>query len=79
MVSLDHMQHTLFSIIAYKHISAHTVSFKAAEVNSLGWRTRGAAAATATNWIMAFVVVQITKVGLDNLGWAFYLSESYAS
>ncbi|ETS86086.1 hypothetical protein PFICI_04111 [Pestalotiopsis fici W106-1] len=45
----------------------------AAEVNSLGWRTRGAAAATATNWIMAFVVVQITKIGLDNLGWAFYL------
>ncbi|KAK9425952.1 putative General substrate transporter [Seiridium unicorne] len=44
-----------------------------AEINSLGWRTRGAAAATATNWIMAFVVVQFTKVGLDNLGWAFYL------
>ncbi|KAI1848647.1 hypothetical protein JX265_011501 [Neoarthrinium moseri] len=44
-----------------------------AEVNSLGWRTRGAAAATATNWLMAFVVVQFTKVGIDNLGWAFYL------
>ncbi|KAH8202503.1 hypothetical protein TruAng_003311 [Truncatella angustata] len=44
-----------------------------AELNSLGWRTRGAAAATATNWLMAFVVVQYTKVGLDNLGWAFYL------
>jgi hypothetical protein len=46
-----------------------------AEVNSLGWRTRGAAAATATNWIMGFVVVQFTKVGIDNLGWAFYLSK----
>ncbi|KAI1500359.1 putative sugar transporter [Biscogniauxia marginata] len=44
-----------------------------AEVNSLGWRTRGAAAATATNWIMGFVVVQFTKVGIDNLRWAFYL------
>ncbi|KAH9907178.1 putative sugar transporter [Xylariomycetidae sp. FL2044] len=44
-----------------------------AEINSLGWRTRGAAAATATNWIMGFVVVQFTKVGIDNLGWAFYL------
>ncbi|KAF3008319.1 hypothetical protein E8E14_006974 [Neopestalotiopsis sp. 37M] len=54
-------------------VYAYTIPFKAAEVNSLGWRTRGAAAATATNWIMAFVVVQITKVGLDNLGWAFYL------
>lgn len=45
-----------------------------AEVNSLGWRTRGAAAATSVNWIGGFVVVQITKVGLDNLGWRFFLS-----
>jgi hypothetical protein len=47
----------------------------AAEVNSLGWRTRGAAAATSTNWIMGFVVVQITKIGIENMGWAFYLSK----
>lgn len=46
-----------------------------AEINSLGWRTRGAAAATATNWLMAFVVVQFTKAGVDRLGWAFYLSK----
>ncbi|KAI1773046.1 putative sugar transporter [Hypoxylon cercidicola] len=44
-----------------------------AEVNSLGWRTRGAAAATATNWLFGFVVTQFTKVGVDNLSWAFYL------
>jgi hypothetical protein len=47
-----------------------------AEVNSLGWRTRGAAAATGTNWLMAFVVVQFTKVGINNLGWAFFLSKA---
>ncbi|KAI0127460.1 putative sugar transporter [Xylariales sp. AK1849] len=47
-----------------------------AEVNSLGWRTRGAAAATATNWLMAFVVVQFTKVGIDNLVFAI-ISFSY--
>ncbi|KAI1386409.1 general substrate transporter [Hypoxylon trugodes] len=43
------------------------------EINSLGWRTRGAAAATATNWMCGFVIVQFTKVGVDNLGWGFYL------
>ncbi|KAI1450288.1 general substrate transporter [Annulohypoxylon stygium] len=43
------------------------------EINSLGWRTRGAAAATATNWISGFVIVQFTKAGVDNLGWRFYL------
>ncbi|KAI0521766.1 general substrate transporter [Xylaria bambusicola] len=45
----------------------------AAEVNSIGWRTRGAGAATATNWITGFAVVQFTKVGIDNLQWAFFL------
>lgn len=44
------------------------------EVNSLGWRTRGAAAATATNWLGGFCVTQFTKVGVNNLGWKFYLS-----
>ncbi|OTB08155.1 hypothetical protein M426DRAFT_201759 [Hypoxylon sp. CI-4A] len=43
------------------------------EINSLGWRTRGAAAATATNWISGFIIVQFTKTGVDNLGWGFYL------
>lgn len=47
-----------------------------AEVNSLGWRTRGAAAATSVNWLGGFVVVQITKVGLDHLKWRFFLSKS---
>lgn len=44
------------------------------EVNSLGWRARGAAAATGTNWISAFCVTQFTKVGVNNLHWRFYLS-----
>lgn len=46
------------------------------EINSLGWRTRGAAAATATNWMASFIVTQFTKVGVQNLGWGFYLCES---
>lgn len=45
------------------------------EINSLGWRTRGAAAATATNWMASFIVTQFTKVGVQNLGWGFYLRE----
>jgi hypothetical protein len=49
------------------------------EINSLGWRTRGAAAATATNWMGGFIVTQFTKVGVDNLKWKFYLSKSRLS
>jgi hypothetical protein len=44
------------------------------EINSLGWRARGAAAATATNWMGGFIVTQFTKVGVNNLAWKFYLS-----
>ncbi|KAJ5976365.1 Major facilitator superfamily domain general substrate transporter [Penicillium waksmanii] len=43
------------------------------EVNSLGWRTRGAAAATGTNWICGFIVTQFTSIGVKNLHWRFYL------
>ena len=46
------------------------------EINSLGWRVRGAAAATATNWMGGFIVTQFTKIGADNLKWRFYLSMS---
>jgi hypothetical protein len=47
------------------------------EINSLGWRTRGAAAATATNWMGGFIVTQFTKIGVDTLKWRFYLSKLY--
>ncbi|KAI0463261.1 hypothetical protein LJB42_003282 [Komagataella kurtzmanii] len=43
------------------------------EINSIGWRTRGAAAATATNWICGFCITQYTKKAVNNLGWGFYL------
>ncbi|CAI4212103.1 unnamed protein product [Parascedosporium putredinis] len=43
------------------------------EINSIGWRTRGAAAATATNWMGGFIVTQFTKAGVNNLKWGFYL------
>ena len=46
-----------------------------AEVNSLAMRTRGAAAATATNWVFGFVCTQFTSVGIRNLGYKFYISE----
>ncbi|KAJ5743802.1 Major facilitator superfamily domain general substrate transporter [Penicillium manginii] len=45
------------------------------EVNSLGWRTKGAAAATGTNWICGFIVTQFTSIGVKNLHWRFYLSK----
>lgn len=43
------------------------------EINSVGWRTRGAAAATATNWICGFCITQYTDIAVTNMKWGFYL------
>lgn len=42
------------------------------EINSLTMRTKGAALGAATNWIFNFMVVEITPIGIQNLGWQFY-------
>ncbi|PKY00220.1 putative MFS sugar transporter [Aspergillus campestris IBT 28561] len=43
------------------------------EINSLPMRTKGAAVATATDWITNFVIVEITPIGIQNIGWRFYI------
>jgi len=43
------------------------------EINSLPMRTKGAAVATMTDWITNFLVVEITPIGIANLGWRFYI------
>ncbi|KAK8086711.1 Major facilitator superfamily domain- general substrate transporter [Apiospora phragmitis] len=46
---------------------------KASVINSLPMRTKGAAAATMSNWITNFCVVEVTPIGLQTLGWRFYI------
>lgn len=43
------------------------------EINSMAMRTKGAAIGTATNWLMNFMVVEITPPGIRNLHWKFYI------
>ncbi|KAI1256191.1 hypothetical protein MGN70_002353 [Eutypa lata] len=47
------------------------------EINSLSMRTKGAALGTATNWIVNFMVVEITPIGIDSIGWRFYIIWTY--
>jgi sugar porter (SP) family MFS transporter len=44
-----------------------------AEINSMQMRNVGTSISTATNWIFVYVVVLVTPIGIDNLGWRFYL------
>ncbi|PYH89650.1 general substrate transporter [Aspergillus ellipticus CBS 707.79] len=43
------------------------------EISSIPMRTKGAAIATATNWITNFVIVEITPIGIQNIGWKFWV------
>jgi len=44
-----------------------------AEVNSLSMRTKGAALATACDWLFNYIVVQTTPIGIHYLHWGLYL------
>ncbi|KAJ5095916.1 hypothetical protein NUU61_005272, partial [Penicillium alfredii] len=44
-----------------------------AEYAPLAIRTRAASLATATNWICTFLVVEITPVSIDNIGYRTYI------
>ncbi|KAF2875994.1 hypothetical protein BDV95DRAFT_603372 [Massariosphaeria phaeospora] len=44
-----------------------------AEINSLAMRSKGAALATASDWLFNYIVVQTTPIGIHHLGWGLYL------
>ena len=44
-----------------------------AEINSLSMRTKGAALATACDWLFNYAVVQTTPIGIHYLKWGLYL------
>ncbi|RKK70268.1 hypothetical protein BFJ69_g12013 [Fusarium oxysporum] len=43
------------------------------EINSLAMRMKRASASVAAQWAINYMVVQITPIGIQNLGWKFYL------
>lgn len=43
------------------------------EINSLESRTLGVALSVATNWILNFMVAEVTPIGIENLGWRFWV------
>ncbi|KAK0103750.1 hypothetical protein ONS95_005756 [Cadophora gregata] len=43
------------------------------EINALEMRTKGASLAMATNWIMNYMVAEVTPSGIANLSWRFWI------
>ncbi|KAG6359708.1 hypothetical protein INS49_010760 [Diaporthe citri] len=43
------------------------------EINALAFRAKGASLAMATNWIMNYMVAQVTPPGIENLGYRFWV------
>ncbi|KAL2223044.1 putative MFS sugar transporter [Thermoascus aurantiacus ATCC 26904] len=54
-------------------VSFFFVFFASFGMGVLGMRTKGASLAMATNWIMNYMVVQVTPPGIANLGWRFWI------
>lgn len=44
-----------------------------AEINSIGMRTKGAALASASDWLFNYFIVQLTPLGIHHLHWKFYI------
>ncbi|QKX55572.1 uncharacterized protein TRUGW13939_02666 [Talaromyces rugulosus] len=44
-----------------------------AEINSQSMRNVGTSISTATNWVFVYVIVLVTPLGIEKLGWRFYL------
>lgn len=43
------------------------------EINALEMRTVGAAIAVCTNWLLNYMVAEVTPIGIDSLGWRFWI------
>ncbi|KAH8657712.1 MFS transporter [Xylariales sp. PMI_506] len=43
------------------------------EINALAFRSQGSSLAMATNWIMNYMVAQVTPPGIANLGYKFWI------
>lgn len=43
------------------------------EISELNPRSQATALAASANWLWNFVVVKITPIGVENLGWKFFL------
>ncbi|KAI6819476.1 general substrate transporter [Hortaea werneckii] len=43
------------------------------EIVSLTMRAKATGLGVATNWIVNFMVVLVTPIGIDNIGWKFYI------
>ncbi|KAF4334422.1 sugar transporter STL1 [Fusarium beomiforme] len=58
---------------------AFTIGFQAtvwvypAEILPLRLRQRGSSISTAVNWIFNYMIVQITPISIDNIGWRTYI------
>lgn len=55
------------------HTDVKTNRLYPTEINALEMRTKGSSLAMATNWIMNYMVVQVTPPGIANLGWKFWI------
>ncbi|KAF2156441.1 sugar transporter STL1 [Myriangium duriaei CBS 260.36] len=77
--SIQHSAGAGAAAMLFLYMGCFTTGFQATvwvyppEILSLKLRQRGTALATSANWIINFMVVQVTPVGITNIGWKYYI------
>ena len=77
--SIAHSCGAAAAAMLFLYQGAFTIGFQATvwvyppEILPLRLRQIGTAGASACNWIINFMVVQVTPVGISNIGWKYYI------
>lgn len=77
--SIQHSAGIGAAAMLFIYQGAFTIGFQATvwvyppEILPLRLRQRGTALATAANWAINFVIVQVTPSGIANIGWKYYV------
>ncbi|RDA84969.1 hypothetical protein CP532_3876 [Ophiocordyceps camponoti-leonardi (nom. inval.)] len=67
------------AVMLFVFQGAFTIGFQAtvwvypSEILPLGLRQKGSSLSTAANWIFNYMIVQMTPIAIDNIGWKTYI------
>ncbi|RCI12537.1 hypothetical protein L249_0169 [Ophiocordyceps polyrhachis-furcata BCC 54312] len=74
-----HVSGIAAAVMLFVFQGAFTIGFQAtvwvypSEILPLGLRQKGSSLSTAANWIFNYMIVQMTPIAIDNIGWRTYI------
>ena len=63
---------SIYAKIAHKPLQMAGVWMYSTEIQTISYRSFGAALGAATQWLFNYVILQVAPIGIDNIGWKMY-------